>query len=308
MDEELHHRVVGREQAVAAVAAAIRRIRAGLQDPNRPIGSFIFLGPTGVGKTELARALAEYLFDDEHNLVRIDMSEYQERHTVARLLGAPPGYVGYDEGGQLTEAVRRRPYSVVLFDEIEKAHVEVFNVLLQVLDDGRLTDGQGRTVDFRNTVIIMTSNVGSQYILDVAGIDEEVEHRVMTAMRQQFRPEFLNRVDEIVIFHSLSAGHLEGIAEIQLERLCALLADRDITLELTDEAKALIVQAGYDPAYGARPLKRSIQRTVADPLALEILDGRVGSGDHVIAVEQNGQVAFSVAAPTELAPAVQVGS
>ena len=308
MDEELHHRVVGQEQAVAAVAAAIRRSRAGLQDPNRPIGSFIFLGPTGVGKTELARALAEYLFDDEHNLVRIDMSEYQERHTVARLLGAPPGYVGYDEGGQLTEAVRRRPYSVVLFDEIEKAHVEVFNVLLQVLDDGRLTDGQGRTVDFRNTVIIMTSNVGSQYILDVAGIDEEVERRVMTAMRQQFRPEFLNRVDEIVIFHSLSADHLEGIAEIQLERLRALLADRDITLELTDEAKALIVQAGYDPAYGARPLKRSIQRTVADPLALEILDGRVGSGDHVIAVEQNGQVAFSVAAPTEMAPAIQVSS
>ena len=308
MDEELHKRVVGQEQAVAAVAAAIRRSRAGLQDPNRPIGSFISLGPTGVGKTELARALAEYLFDDEHNLVRIDMSEYQERHTVARLLGAPPGYVGYDEGGQLTEAVRRRPYSVVLFDEIEKAHVEVFNVLLQVLDDGRLTDGQGRTVDFRNTVIIMTSNVGSQYILDVAGLDEEVERRVMTAMRQQFRPEFLNRVDEIVIFHSLSAGHLEGIAEIQLERLRALLADRDITLDLTAEAKALIVQDGYDPAYGARPLKRAIQRTVADPLALEILDGRVGSGDHVLAAEQDGQIAFSVAAASELVPAVQVST
>ena len=306
MDVELHRRVVGQEQAVAAVAAAIRRSRAGLQDPNRPIGSFIFLGPTGVGKTELARALAEYLFDDEQNLVRIDMSEYQERHTVARLLGAPPGYVGYDEGGQLTEAVRRRPYSVVLFDEIEKAHVEVFNVLLQVLDDGRLTDGQGRTVDFRNTVIIMTSNVGSQYILDVAGTDEEVERRVMTAMRQQFRPEFLNRVDEIVIFHSLSADHLEGIAEIQLERLRALLADRDITLELTDEAKALIVQDGYDPAYGARPLKRAIQRTVADPLALEILDGRVGSGDHVIAAEQNKQIAFSVAAASELVPSIPV--
>jgi len=306
MDVELHNRVVGQEQAVAAVAAAIRRSRAGLQDPDRPIGSFIFLGPTGVGKTELARALAEYLFDDEHNLVRIDMSEYQERHTVARLLGAPPGYVGYDEGGQLTEAVRRRPYSVVLFDEIEKAHVEVFNVLLQVLDDGRLTDGQGRTVDFRNTVIIMTSNVGSQYILDVAGVDEEVERRVMTAMRQQFRPEFLNRVDEIVIFHSLSTDHLEGIAEIQLERLRALLADRDITLDLTDEAKALIVQDGYDPAYGARPLKRAIQRTVADPLALEILDGRVGSGDHVIAAEQNGQLSFAVAAASELTPSVPV--
>ena len=308
MDDELHRRVVGQERAVAAVAAAIRRSRAGLQDPNRPIGSFIFLGPTGVGKTELARALAEYLFDDAHNLVRIDMSEYQEQHTVARLLGAPPGYVGYDEGGQLTEAVRRRPYSVVLFDEIEKAHVEVFNVLLQVLDDGRLTDGQGRTVDFRNTVIIMTSNVGSQYILDVAGLDEEVERRVMTAMRQQFRPEFLNRVDEIVIFHSLSAEHLAGISEIQLERLRALLADREITLELTDEAKALIVQNGYDPAYGARPLKRSIQRTVADPLAMEILEGRVGSGDHVIAAEQNGEIAFSVLAASELVPSIPVNS
>ena len=306
MDEELHRRVVGQERAVAAVAAAIRRSRVGLQDPNRPIGSFIFLGPTGVGKTELARTLAEYLFDDAHNLVSIDMSEYQERHTVARLLGAPPGYVGYDEGGQLTEAVRRRPYSVVLFDEIEKAHVEVFNVLLQVLDDGRLTDGQGRTVDFRNTVIIMTSNIGSQYILDVAGLDDEVERRVMTVMRQQFRPEFLNRVDEIVIFHSLSPEHLEGIAEIQLNRLHALLADRDITLEWTDEAKARIVKDGYDPGYGARPLKRTIQRLVADPLALEILDGRVESGDHVIAAEQDGQIVFSVAAPSELMPALQV--
>ena len=306
MDEELHRRIVGQERAVAAVAAAIRRSRVGLQDPNRPIGSFIFLGPTGVGKTELARTLAEYLFDDAHNLVRIDMSEYQERHSVARLLGAPPGYVGYDEGGQLTEAVRRRPYSVVLFDEIEKAHVEVFNVLLQVLDDGRLTDGQGRTVDFRNTVIIMTSNIGSQYILDVAGLDDEVERRVMTAMRQQFRPEFLNRVDEIVIFHSLAAEHLEGIADIQLDRLRALLADRDITLELTDEAKAMIVQDGYDPAYGARPLKRAIQRLVADPLALEILDGRVESGDHLNAAAQDGQIVFSVAAASELMPALQV--
>ena len=306
MDEELHRRIVGQERAVAAVAAAIRRSRVGLQDPNRPIGSFIFLGPTGVGKTELARTLAEYLFDDAHNLVRIDMSEYQERHSVARLLGAPPGYVGYDEGGQLTEAVRRRPYSVVLFDEIEKAHVEVFNVLLQVLDEGRLTDGQGRTVDFRNTVIIMTSNIGSQYILDVAGLDDEVERRVMTAMRQQFRPEFLNRVDEIVIFHSLAAEHLEGIADIQLDRLRALLADRDITLELTDEAKAMIVQDGYDPAYGARPLKRAIQRLVADPLALEILDGRVESGDHLNAAGQDGQIVFSVAAAPELMPALQV--
>ena len=305
MDEELHRRVIGQERAVTAVASAIRRSRAGLQDPNRPIGSFIFLGPTGVGKTELARALAEYLFDDENNLVRIDMSEYQERHTVARLLGAPPGYVGYDEGGQLTEAVRRRPYSVVLFDEIEKAHVEVFNVLLQVLDDGRLTDGQGRTVDFRNTVIIMTSNIGSHYILDVAGVDEEVERRVMTAMRQQFRPEFLNRVDEIVIFHSLAADHLDGIAGIQLDRLRALLADRDISLELTDEAKALIVQDGYDPAYGARPLKRAIQRLVADPLALEILDGRIENGDSVTASAQHDKIIFSVAASAELMPAMQ---
>ena len=306
MDEELHRRVVGQEMAVAAVAAAIRRSRAGLQDPNRPIGSFIFLGPTGVGKTELARALAEYLFDDEHNLVRIDMSEYQERHTVARLLGAPPGYVGYDEGGQLTETVRRRPYSVVLFDEIEKAHVEVFNVLLQALDDGRLTDGQGRTVDFRNTVIIMTSNIGSQYILDVAGLVEEVERRVLAAMRQQFRPEFLNRVDEILIFHSLAAEHLHGIAAIQLGRLRALLADREITLELTDEAKALIVQDGYDPAYGARPLKRAIQHLVADPLALEILDGRVESGDHVVAEAHDGQFVFSVVAAPQLASALHV--
>ena len=305
MDEELHRRVIGQERAVTAVASAIRRSRAGLQDPNRPIGSFIFLGPTGVGKTELARALAEYLFDDENNLVRIDMSEYQERHTVARLLGAPPGYVGYDEGGQLTEAVRRRPYSVVLFDEIEKAHVEVFNVLLQVLDDGRLTDGQGRTVDFRNTVIIMTSNIGSHYILDVAGVDEEVEQRVMTAMRQQFRPEFLNRVDEIVIFHSLAADHLDRIAGIQLDRLRALLADRDISLELTDEAKALIVQDGYDPAYGARPLKRAIQRLVADPLALEILDGRIENGDSVTASAQHDKIIFSVAASAELMPAMQ---
>ncbi len=305
MDEELRRRVIGQERAVFAVASAIRRSRAGLQDPNRPIGSFIFLGPTGVGKTELARALAEYLFDDENNLVRIDMSEYQERHTVARLLGAPPGYVGYDEGGQMTEAVRRRPYSVVLFDEIEKAHVEVFNVLLQVLDDGRLTDGQGRTVDFRNTIIIMTSNIGSHYILDVAGVDEEVERRVMTAMRQQFRPEFLNRVDEIVIFHSLAADHLEGIAGIQLDRLRALLADRDVSLELTDEAKALIVQDGYDPAYGARPLKRAIQRLVADPLALEILDGRVENGDSVTASAQHDKIIFSVAASAELMPAMQ---
>jgi len=288
MEDELHRRVVGQEKAVSVVAAAIRRSRAGLQDPNRPVGSFIFLGPTGVGKTELARSLAQFLFDDENNLVRIDMSEYQERHTVARLIGAPPGYVGYDEGGQLTEAVRRRPYAVVLFDEIEKAHPEVFNVLLQVLDDGRLTDGQGRTVDFRNVAIIMTSNIGSQYILDVAGVDAEVERRVMEAMRQHFRPEFLNRVDEIVIFHSLTSAHLKEIVEIQLERLRGLLKERRIDLELTDAAKEQIVADGYDPAYGARPLKRAIQHLVADPLAGEILNARIPDGSRVV-VDGDGE-------------------
>ena len=300
MEERLHQRVVGQDEAVRVVAAAVRRARAGLQDPNRPIGSFIFLGPTGVGKTELARALAEFLFDDEHNMVRIDMSEYQERHTVARLIGAPPGYVGFEEGGQLTEAVRRRPYSVVLFDEIEKAHPEVFNVLLQVLDDGRLTDGKGRTVDFRNTVIIMTSNIGSQYILDVAGIDEEVERRVMEAMRAHFRPEFLNRVDEIVIFHALKREHLKQIIEIQLNRVRQLLADRQITIELTDAAKELIIEEGYDPAFGARPLKRVLQRRVQDPLALMILKGEVRDGDHVLVDRAGDELTFTV---TEPAPA-----
>ena len=275
------------------VAAAIRRSRAGLQDPNRPIGSFIFLGPTGVGKTELARTVAQFLFDDDQNIVRIDMSEYQERHTVARLLGAPPGYVGYDEGGQLTEAVRRRPYSVVLFDEIEKAHPEVFNVLLQVLDDGRLTDGQGRTVDFRNTVIIMTSNLGSQYILDVAGVDEEVERRVREVLRQHFRPEFLNRVDEIVIFHALQQEQLKAIIEIQLEHLRKLLKDRNITLALTDKAKALLVQEGYDPAFGARPLKRVLQHRIADPLALQILEGSVFNGEHLLVDAVGDELTFT---------------
>ena len=293
MEDELHQRVVGQDEAVRVVASAIRRSRAGLQDPNRPIGSFIFLGPTGVGKTELARTLAQFLFDDENNLVRIDMSEYQERHTVARLIGAPPGYVGYDEGGQLTEAVRRRPYAVVLFDEIEKAHPEVFNVLLQVLDDGRLTDGQGRTVDFRNTAIILTSNIGSQYILDVAGVDAEVERRVMEAMRQHFRPEFLNRVDEIVIFHSLTPEHLKGIVEIQLERLRSLLADRRIHLQLTDAAKARIVEDGYDPAYGARPLKRAIQHLVADPLAGEILAGHIPDGSRLLVDAEGDRLTFT---------------
>ena len=293
MEDVLHERVIGQEEAVRVVAAAIRRSRAGLQDPNRPIGSFIFLGPTGVGKTELARTLAEFLFDDEQNIVRIDMSEYQERHTVARLIGAPPGYVGYDEGGQLTEAVRRRPYSVVLFDEIEKAHPEVFNVLLQVLDDGRLTDSQGRTVDFKNTVIIMTSNLGSQHILDVAGVDEEVERRVREVLRQHFRPEFLNRVDEIVIFHALQPSQLTSIIEIQLGRLRKLLAARNITIELTTKAKALIVQDGYDPAFGARPLKRAIQHRIADPLAVQILEGRVMSGEHILVDTLDDELIFT---------------
>ena len=293
MEEVLHQRIIGQEEAVSAVAAAIRRSRAGLSDPNRPIGSFIFLGPTGVGKTELARALAEFLFDDEQNIVRIDMSEYQERHTVARLIGAPPGYVGYDEGGQLTEAVRRRPYSVVLFDEIEKAHPEVFNVLLQVLDDGRLTDSQGRTVDFRNTIIIMTSNLGSQYILEVAGVDEEVERRVREVLRTHFRPEFLNRVDETVIFRSLQREDLKLIIDIQLGRLRKLLKDRGITLALTDKAKELLVQEGYDPAFGARPLKRTIQQHVADPLAVQILGGTIHAGEHLLVDAIDGRLTFT---------------
>ncbi len=293
MEEELHKRVVGQEQAVHVVSSAIRRSRAGLQDPNRPLGSFIFLGPTGVGKTELARTLAEFLFDDEQNIVRIDMSEYQERHTVARLIGAPPGYVGYDEGGQLTEAVRRHPYSVVLFDEIEKAHAEVFNVLLQVLDDGRLTDAQGRTVDFRNTIIIMTSNLGSQYILDVAGVDEEVERRVREVLRSHFRPEFLNRIDEIVIFHALHKAHLKEIVEIQLGRLRKLLKEREISLELTERARDVLVSEGYDPAFGARPLKRVIQHRIADPLASEILEGKILDGEHLLIDALGDELTFT---------------
>ncbi len=293
MEERLHQRVVGQEEAVAAVAAAVRRSRSGLQDPNRPIGSFIFLGPTGVGKTELARALAEFLFDDERNMVRIDMSEYQERHTVARLIGAPPGYVGYEEGGQLTEAVRRRPYSVVLFDEIEKAHPEVFNVFLQMLDDGRLTDGQGRTVDFRNTVIVMTSNVGSQYILGDLD-DETMRARVMEAMRATFRPEFLNRVDEIVIFHRLGREQLREIAEIQLNNVRGLLARRNITLALTEAATDLLIEEGYDPVYGARPLKRVLQRRIIDPLAIRVIQGDVREGDHVVVEVADGALEFRV--------------
>ena len=300
MEERLHERVVGQDEAIQAVSSAVRRARAGLQDPNRPIGSFIFLGPTGVGKTELARALAEFLFDDERNMVRIDMSEYQERHTVARLIGAPPGYVGYEEGGQLTEAVRRRPYSVVLFDEIEKAHPEVFNVLLQMLDDGRLTDGHGRTVDFKNTVIIMTSNVGSVYIRDMVGDENAMRRGVMEALNAQFRPEFLNRIDEIVIFHALTKAHLKEIIEIQLRNLRKLIAERKITLELTDSAKEEMIEEGYDPVYGARPLKRLLQRRIQDPLATKILRGEVRDGGHVVVDAGDGALAFTVSQMPEV--------
>jgi ATP-dependent Clp protease ATP-binding subunit ClpB len=296
MEERLRQRVIGQDVAISHVANAIRRSRAGLSDPRRPIGSFIFLGPTGVGKTELARALAEFLFDDEHNIVRVDMSEYMEKHAVSRLIGAPPGYVGYEEGGQLTEAVRRRPYAVVLLDEIEKAHPDVFNVLLQIMDDGRLTDGKGRTVDFKNTVIIMTSNLGSQFLRpeafnlsgswtkdkDAAKQFEQATEKVMEALRAHFKPEFLNRVDDIVIFNPLGREQLSRIIELRLEDLRRLLADRKISLELTDRAKELIFARGYDVQYGARPLKRSIQRLVQDPLALKILDGEVLHGDHVV--------------------------
>ncbi len=285
MEERLHHRVIGQDEAIEAVANAIRRARAGLQDPNRPMGSFIFLGPTGVGKTELARALAEFLFDDDHAMVRIDMSEYQDKHTVSRMIGAPPGYVGYDEAGQLTEAVRRRPYSVVLFDEIEKAHPEVLNVMLQLLDDGRLTDGKGRTVDFKNTVVIMTSNIGSQFIAEAATsgeISEGPRRQVTDALRQHFRPEFLNRVDEIIFFHALSRDHIKQIIDIQLRGLMKRLADRKIKVELTERAKEFLVQEGYDPSYGARPLKRAIQRRVLDPLAMRVLEGEFAEGDRVV--------------------------
>ena len=294
MEERLHERVVGQDEAVRAVSNAIRRARAGLQDPNRPLGSFIFLGPTGVGKTELARALAEFLFDDERAMVRIDMSEYQERHTVSRLIGAPPGYVGYEEGGQLTEAVRRRPYSVVLFDEIEKAHPEIFNVLLQVLDDGRLTDGQGRTVDFRNTVIIMTSNLGSEYIQALLPYrEEEAYQRVMEAVRAHFRPEFLNRIDEIMMFRPLTREQLSQIVDIQLRQVRQRLKQRNITLQVTLRAKEWLAERGYDPVYGARPLKRVIQRELLDRLANKILRGEVRDGDTVIVdVDEQGQLSI----------------
>jgi ATP-dependent Clp protease ATP-binding subunit ClpB len=298
MEERLHQRVVGQDEAINAVANAIRRARAGLQDPNRPLGSFVFLGPTGVGKTELARALAEFLFDDEHSMIRIDMSEYQEKHTVSRLIGAPPGYVGYEEAGQLTEAVRRRPYAVVLFDEIEKAHPEVLNVMLQLLDDGRLTDGKGRTVDFKNTVVIMTSNLGSQYIAETASrgtaeLSEGVRRQVTEALRQHFRPEFLNRIDEVIFFQPLSKADIKAIIGIQVTHLLRRLEERKIHVVLTDAAKDLLVREGYDPMYGARPLKRALQRLVLDPLALRVLEGDFGEGDHVVVDAEGDRLAFS---------------
>ena len=291
MEERLGQRVIGQREAIKAVSNAVRRARAGLQDENRPIGSFIFLGPTGVGKTELSRALAEFLFDDENAMIRLDMSEYMEKHTVARLIGAPPGYVGYEEGGQLSEAVRRKPYSVVLFDEIEKAHPDVFNVLLQVLDDGRITDGQGRTVDFKNTVIIMTSNIGSQYILDAT--DREVRNRrVLEALRNHFRPEFLNRVDEIIIFDRLNEDELTQIVDIQITRVLRRLQQQGLRLTLTDRAKHLLAKEGYDPVYGARPLKRVIQRLLLDPLSLAVLEGKFAAGDTIESEAKGDELEF----------------
>jgi ATP-dependent Clp protease ATP-binding subunit ClpB len=328
MEERLRQRVVGQDAALERVANAIRRSRAGLSDPKRPIGSFIFLGPTGVGKTELARALAEFLFDDEHALLRIDMSEYMEKHSVARLIGAPPGYVGYEEGGQLTEQVRRRPYAVVLFDEIEKAHPDVFNVLLQMMDDGRLTDGKGRVVDFKNTILIMTSNIGSQFLTNPVGADapsagsgqapvrprrtksedgseenvagdawfEKASEQVVNELHSHFRPEFLNRVDDIIVFRPLGKAQLVKIIELRLEDVRRLLADRKISLELTDPAKDALFTQGYDPNFGARPLKRAIQKLVQDPLAMKILDGEVLHGDHVVvdADKKSGKLKFEV--------------
>ena len=292
MEQNLHQRVVGQDEAVTVVANAVRRARAGMQDPNRPLGSFLFLGPTGVGKTLLAKALAEFLFDDEKALVRLDMSEYMEKHTVARLIGAPPGYIGFEEGGQLTEAIRRRPYSVLLLDEIEKAHPDVFNVLLQILDDGRLTDGHGRTVDFKNVVIIMTSNVGSTFITELADQQELLRKRVMDALRGQFRPEFLNRVDEIVIFKNLVTAQLMEIVEKETQILAKRLAERKITLDLSDNAKSLIAKEGFDPVYGARPIKRTIQRLVIDPLAQKVLAGEFKEGDTVFVDAQDGKIVF----------------
>ncbi len=297
MEGRIKQRVVGQDEAITLVANSVRRARSGLQDPNRPIGSFIFMGPTGVGKTELARALAEFLFNDEQAMVRIDMSEYMEKHSVARLIGAPPGYVGHEEGGQLTEAVRRRPYSVILFDEIEKAHNDVFNVLLQILDDGRLTDGKGRTVDFKNTIIIMTSNIGSQWIVDMADQSyETMRSRVLEALRAHFKPEFINRVDELVIFHNLKLEHIKSIVDIQIEHLRRRLAERKLDLLLTEEAKSFLAKEGFDPNYGARPLKRAIQRYIQDPLALKILEGKFTDGEKIrVSLNGVGELEFDKA-------------
>ncbi len=295
MEDRLRHRVIGQEEAITAVSNAVRRSRAGLKDPNRPFGSFIFMGPTGVGKTELARALAEFLFDDEHALVRIDMSEYMERHAVARLIGAPPGYVGYDEGGQLTEAVRRRPYAVILFDEIEKAHPEVFNIMLQILDDGRLTDSKGRTVDFKNSVIIMTSNIGSQYIHEFQqsvkspSQEEEMKRKVEEELHRQFRPEFLNRIDDIIIFHALALEHIKRIVEVQLRLLGKTLEQRNLQLEVSDAAKEVLAHEGYDPSFGARPLKRALQRLIVDPLAMQLLEGKFKSNETIFVNASDGK-------------------
>jgi ATP-dependent Clp protease ATP-binding subunit ClpB len=292
MEERLRQRVIGQDEALTAVANAVRRARAGLQDPNRPIGSFIFLGPTGVGKTETARALAEFMFDDERAMVRLDMSEYMEKHAVARMIGAPPGYVGYEEGGQLTEAVRRRPYSVILFDEIEKAHSDVFNVLLQILDDGRLTDSKGRTVDFKNTVLIMTSNLGSREIQSVSDDEKQVREAVTQVLRDHFKPEFLNRVDDVVIFHRLSRDQISQIVDVQLERLRQMLQERNISIVLDDSAKELLARAGYDPSYGARPLKRAIQTMIQNPLAMKLLRGEIASGQTITVSAANGEMVF----------------
>jgi ATP-dependent Clp protease ATP-binding subunit ClpB len=296
MEDELHNRVIGQDEAVIAVADAVRRSRAGLSDPNRPNGSFLFLGPTGVGKTELCKSLAEFLFDTEEAMVRIDMSEFMEKHSVARLIGAPPGYVGYEEGGYLTEAVRRRPYSVLLLDEVEKAHPDVFNILLQVLEDGRLTDGQGRTVDFKNTVIVMTSNLGSDVIQHMSGGESDYENMktaVMDVVSRHFRPEFINRIDEVVVFHPLGSGQIKGIAKIQLELLNARLQEQEMTLTFSDEAMSKLADVGYDPVYGARPLKRAIQRWVENPLAQKILSGTFAKNDLIEAVVEGEQIVFS---------------
>jgi ATP-dependent Clp protease ATP-binding subunit ClpB len=295
MEERIHQRVVGQDEAVEAVSNAVRRSRSGLQDPNRPIGSFIFLGPTGVGKTELCKALAEVMFDDENAMVRLDMSEFMERHTVSRLIGAPPGYVGYEEGGRLTEAVRRRPYAVILLDEIEKAHRDVFNVLLQVLDDGRLTDNQGHTVDFTNTIVVMTSNIGSQLIQEITqqgGGEDEIREAVNSSLHTRFLPEFLNRIDEIIIFHPLSAPQIRKIVELQIARLRGQLRDKDVELEVTDAAVDAIAEQGYDPIYGARPLKRVIQQRIQNPLAVEILQRPFTEGTRVQVDFRDGQFTF----------------